>query len=123
MRTYTQYMKPQSDAVRAQFRAMSNTPFSRILIAIAAMVLLIGSTLSQPVNMAVDQATGGYTADVDGGLADDSPSSGDLFVATLSSLFIPLAATLILEGFSPRPAVRSHAVHYPVLPQGPPTQI
>ncbi|WP_203141516.1 hypothetical protein [Marinobacter mangrovi] len=101
---------------------MQNTALSRILIVLAISLFVVGSTLSHPSNLAVDQAVvSGYSMDMSGDLADDGPSPGDFFIFFLTTGVIALVGLQQLVGSTPQPAKRAKEVYYPVQPQGPPS--
>ncbi|WP_111495341.1 MULTISPECIES: hypothetical protein [Marinobacter] len=101
---------------------MLNTPASRLLIALAITLFVIGSSLSQPSDLAVDQAlVSGVSFDLQSNPGSDSPPAEDPLLITLSiGLFLLVARQLL--GATPRPAIQARSVYYPVQPQGPPAQ-
>ncbi|TBW55177.1 hypothetical protein EZI54_12030 [Marinobacter halodurans] len=102
---------------------MLNSAVTRILIVLAISLFAIGSTLSHPSNLAVDQAVvSGFSMDMTGDLADDGPSPGDFFVFILTTGVIALVGLQQLAGNTPQPAKQAREVYYPVQPQGPPAQ-
>lgn len=101
---------------------MFNTHLGRVLIALAITLFFVGSTVSQPTDLAWGYSAGVSSADVATSLADDTFSSADLIPPPQTTGLIALAALMVLVGFRPRPAAKSYAVSYPVLPQGPPAR-
>lgn len=101
---------------------MFNTHIGRVLVALAIALFFVGSTVSQPTDLASGYSAGVSSADVANSFAEDTFSPADLIPSPQTTGMISLAALMVLVGFRPRPAAKSHAVSYPVLPQGPPAR-